>query len=253
MNRDELFNMSNLSAQFRIEIGEDASSPIDIMAIVSSIPELTLVFYPLGENISGMCVKGIEKNCVIAINSSMSLGRQRFTLAHELYHYKYDKNSNVAICGKDFGTKDPVERKADLFASFLLIPPAALKEKIKKLKNDTERKIELKDIIALEQYYQVSRLTILYRLVSEGELSKDEIEQYKKNVIISARRYGYNDELYKPSPESKQYTTIGKYINMAKQLLDSEKISTGKYEELLLTAFRSDIVYGLNEEGELFD
>ncbi|MBO4338480.1 MAG: ImmA/IrrE family metallo-endopeptidase [Clostridia bacterium] len=247
------YDILKLSMEFRNEIGEDSSSPIDIMAIVSSMPELTLVFYPLGENISGMCVKGIDKNCIIAINSSMSLGRQRFTLAHEIFHYKYDKSSNLAICSKDFSKKDTVEKNADMFASFLLVPPFALQTQIKKLKNDTQSKLELSDIIALEQYFQVSRLSLLHCLVREKEITNDEIEQYNSHVAVNARSFGYSDDLYKPSPESKKYTTIGKYVNMAKQLLDSDKISTGKYEELLLTAFRSDIVYGLNEEGELFD
>lgn len=33
------------------------------------------------------------------------------------------------------------------------------------------------------------------------------------------------------------------------QLLENNRISQGKYEELLLDTFRYDIVYGLYEEG----
>lgn len=42
---------------------------------------------------------------------------------------------------------------------------------------------------------------------------------------------------------------LGQYINLTEQLLENNRISQGKYEELLLDAFRYDIVYGLDEEG----
>lgn len=54
--------------------------------------------------------------------------------------------------------------------------------------------------------------------------------------------------------ESKRYFTIGKYIKLAEQLMDNGLISDGKYEELLMSAFRSDIVFGSEcEEGEVYD
>ena len=43
---------------------------------------------------------------------------------------------------------------------------------------------------------------------------------------------------------------FGKYIKIAEELKDKNLISKGKYEELLLDAFRGDIVYGLNTERE---
>lgn len=39
----------------------------------------------------------------------------------------------------------------------------------------------------------------------------------------------------------------------ADQLLNRDIISYGKYEELLLAAFRDDLVYGTEEGGELID
>ena len=45
----------------------------------------------------------------------------------------------------------------------------------------------------------------------------------------------------------------GRYIKQAEELLKRGLISDGKYEELLLEAFRADLVYGLEEVGELVD
>ena len=50
-------DLSTKAQELRESLGEDANSPVDIFSLVSQIEGLTLVFYPLGKNISGMCVK----------------------------------------------------------------------------------------------------------------------------------------------------------------------------------------------------
>ena len=49
--------------------------------------------------------------------------------------------------------------------------------------------------------------------------------------------------------------TYGNYIKQAERLLDDELISVGKYEELLLEAFRADLVFGDDEQegGDVID
>ncbi|MEN6317126.1 MAG: toxin-antitoxin system, toxin component, partial [Clostridiaceae bacterium] len=65
---------------------------------------------------------------------------------------------------------------------------------------------------------------------------------------------GYDDTLYKPLPTEKQYMTYGFYIQQADEAFRKGLISSGKYEELLLSAYRSDLVYGDESEGgELID
>ena len=85
--------LNSLALKTRKEWGEDAYSPIDIFAIVNRLKEkkITLVSFPLSSNISGMCTKENDDN-IIVINSTTSYGRQRFTLAHELYHVLHEEN-----------------------------------------------------------------------------------------------------------------------------------------------------------------
>ncbi|HCS73471.1 MAG TPA: toxin-antitoxin system, toxin component, partial [Clostridiales bacterium] len=73
----------------RKELGEDTTSPIDIFALAYTIEKLSIVYYPMGNNISGVCIRGTGNN-VVAINSTMTLGRQHFSMAHELYHLYFD-------------------------------------------------------------------------------------------------------------------------------------------------------------------
>ena len=44
---------------------------------------------------------------------------------------------------------------------------------------------------------------------------------------------------------------LGHYIASSEKLLEEELISQGKYESLLLDAFRDDIVYGIAGEEDI--
>lgn len=233
----------------RKELEQDSSSPIDIFSLINTIPKLTLVFYPMGKNLSGICIKN-NGYPLIAINSSMSYGRQRFSLAHELYHLYFDKTKQTTICAIKIDPSNKIEKAADQFASFFLIPPIALKEALKKIKSSSSNSIELKDIVQLEQHFGVSRHALLYRLLDEKKITAKQFEQFRQGVIYSALSLGYDDALYKPLASDRQHKTYGCYIQKAEELLNKDFISTGKYEQLLLSAFRADIVYG-DELGEI--
>jgi Zn-dependent peptidase ImmA (M78 family) len=245
-------NIWKRAERIRKLLGEDSSSPIDLFALTNSINGLSIVNYPMGENISGMCVKGKHSN-VFAINSLMTLGRQRFTLAHELFHLYYDNEPSTSICLKNIGAGNEKEIQADQFASYLIMPPLALTEMIQKLKESSSGVITLNEVVFLEQYYQISRQAVLYRLIQERELSHQDAEKMRQNIIQSAINLGYDDTLYKPSPLNKRYRTYGHYIKLAEKVLEKGLVSRGKYEELLLEAFRSDLVYGEDIDEEILD
>jgi Zn-dependent peptidase ImmA (M78 family) len=232
------------AANLRKQLGEDATSPIEIISLALSIERLSIVFYPMGDNLSGMCIKS-DNNDVIAINSSMSVGRQRFSMAHELL---------TTICAMKIGTGKDKEKQADQFASYLLMPPDALTDMIKRLKNNETDRLSIKDVVRIEQHFRVSRQAILFRLIDENEITQQEAEPMRQGVIWSAVGLGYDDSLYKPQPEDKKYMTYGFYIQQADEALKKGLISSGKYEELLLSANRADLVYGAETEGgELID
>ena len=232
--------LSSKAALLRKKLGEDESSPIDIFQVVQAIDKLTLVFYPLNNNISGICYKGKSSN-VIIINSDMSIGRQRFSLAHELYHLYFDESGISSASLTTIGKGDENEKKADQFASYFLIPQSSLYGLIESIKEKNQKKhLDIEDVIRIEQYYGVSHKAILYRLMEEGE--------------IDSARLGYDTTIYYPSVKDKNKMVLGHYIALAEKLLDEEYISYGKYEEILLDGFRDDIVYGIEgEDGVILD
>jgi len=238
--------LSKEAGELRRNLGVDEKSHIDVFQLAHTIVPLTLVFYPMGERISGICIKGSD-DVLIAINSAMTHGRQRFSMAHELYHYYFDEMDTM-ICASDIGELSAVEKNANIFASFFLAPPSALSTAIKALKS-TRPVLGLSEVIKLEQFFGMSRQAMLIRLLDEGELSLEDTAPMRNNITTSALALGYDDMLYRPLPEGDDKKTYGRYIKRAEELLERGLISDGKYEELLLEAFRADLVYGFEERG----
>jgi Zn-dependent peptidase ImmA (M78 family) len=86
-------------------------------------------------NVSGFLIKGLEDGSgIIGVNSSHTLNRQRFTIAHEIGHFllhnyqgvHFDRESTaLQIYNRDNNSStglDHDEREANLFAAELLMP-----------------------------------------------------------------------------------------------------------------------------------
>lgn len=243
--------LNSLALRTRKIWNEDIYSPIDIFAAVNGWKDkkITLVSYPMSPRISGMCTRE-EKDIIICINSATSYGRQRFTLAHELYHVLYEENMQRVICDMSVGgDKTESEKEADGFASYLLMPYDALFE----FEQDRS-KWNLEKIIDAEQFFQISHQAMLHRLVYDHLLSSAEVELYKTiKVSAEAAKMGYGKDLYFPTDKRKQYFTTGEYIRKVEKLAEQGLISDGKKDELLLEAYRADIVYNYEEETDLND
>ena len=75
---------------------------------------------------SGICIRD-GKNKIIGVNSTSTYGRQRFTIAHELYHLYFHEDFESVVCFIDLEmNKSPEEKEADVFASYFLAPYEAL-------------------------------------------------------------------------------------------------------------------------------
>ena len=142
------------------------------------------------------------------------------------------------------GDKSESEKEADQFASYLLMPYDALLEY-----EPDKAKWNLEKVIDAEQFFQVSHQAMLHRLVSDNLLSNDTADDYKAITVSSeAAKLGYGKELYFSTDKNKQYFTTGEYIRKVEKMAKEELISEGKREELLLDAYRADIVYNFDEE-----
>ena len=168
--------LNSEAVRFREKVGYSNREPIDVESVVLKMENYTLVKLELSNNISGMCIVD-ENSKVIAINSSMSVGRQRFTIAHELYHLEMEQLKEGKVCPTGiYENRAETEKEADMFATFLLMPYDGLEWYIDKF---DILEWNLKNIIDLSQFYKLSYMAVLFRLKYEGRITAEEFEQLK--------------------------------------------------------------------------
>ncbi len=228
-----LIEINTKAINLRNKFGVDASSPIDIFTLVELIDDLTVIFYPLGKNISGLCYKGNSSN-IIVLNSNMSVGRQRYSLAHELYHLYFDNSESTISRMNDKSLNEEIANK---FASYFLMPHASLSNKVNQVKENDE-KLSLKEIVKLERFYGVSHKAMLNRLVEQEEITLEYANSIKDGITDFSARHGFNVSLYRASNNT---LVLGYYINMTQELFDKKMISDSEYKKMLHLVFRDDI------------
>ena len=234
-----LYELNKLAIEFRSDIGLNQESPLDFFPVITNkLKNLTIVFLEMDEKISGACFK-VDSQQIIFINSKHPKGRQVFTAAHEIYHLFYEDRT-FTICS--LNSNDKVEKNANQFASFLLIPINALYSY--KKENNIE-KWNLNSIINCEQYFQISHEALLYRLKSIDDITFEEYNMFKPNIKNNAQLNGYDSSLYEPYI-GKNYT-IGNYVRLVEEVYRKDLISNGKREEYLIQSYLSDLVYNLED------
>lgn len=165
---------------FRNKQGLSSSEAINLKSLLLKLNILVL-FRPLSESFSGMCLKGVNGYNFMLINSSHTKGRQHFTIAHELYHLYIEDNPKPHRCNAGTKSKDYNEQCADLFASLLLMPKDAFFEL---LTDDELQKdgITVPNMVRLEQYFGVSRSALLYRLLNLELISEGNYLEYLNQI-----------------------------------------------------------------------
>lgn len=215
---------------FRERNGISGSEAIRLKSLLLKLNVLTL-FRPLTESFSGMSLKINDNARFILVNSKHSIGRQHFTIAHELYHLYIQEKFEIHQCKTGlFDTKNKEEYNADYFASCLLMPESGIHEMIPDVELK-KKKISLQTVIKLEQYFSVSHSSMLVRLKMLDLLDTKTLEYFKTfKPTETAQQYGYDTSLYK---EGNHNIIVGDYGEKAKLLFDLEKISEGHYLELM--------------------
>jgi Zn-dependent peptidase ImmA (M78 family) len=224
---------SKAATSFRSELGLNNSEPIRFKSLLQKLNVIT-VFSPLSESFSGMAIKvGLTPNeeRFMLVNSNITLGKQHFTVCHELYHLYIQPNftSRLCITGQFDKRKDIDEYHADIFASYLLLPDDGLIENIPDEELRT-KSVSLKTILYIENLYSCSRRALLFRLKSKRLIKEKDYEIFKLNVKRGALENGYSTNLYENGNHN---LVLGNYGSIARDLFDADKISQSHYYSLL--------------------
>lgn len=229
MKKLSLDSAEILASKFRTKIGVSSIEPINVKSVLRKTNILT-IYRPLSPKSYGLSLKSKNDDRFMLVNSNSTRGRQHFTIAHELFHLYYDENLTPHICGADADGASNVEKNADLFASALLMPKDGILQFVS-VEEISSKDIKLATVIKLEQFFSVSRSSLLYRLKAIGLLTEGNLQSLLKiSAKESAKQYGYDLSLYHIGNKN---LVIGDFGEKARFLYDSEKISEGHYLELL--------------------
>jgi Zn-dependent peptidase ImmA (M78 family) len=226
-------NIEFLAHSFRRENGLSDTEPIRIKSMLLKNKVITL-YKPLSSGFSGMSfIIPIKEKPIrfLLVNSNDAIGRQHFTICHELYHLYCQKNftHSVSYNTGAFDQKHPEEYNADLFATSLLLPKNGVLELIPENER-AKNKIQISTIVAIEQYYSISHQALLFRLLNMDLIDKaykDSIVNGIKNIAL---RYGYDISLYEKGNEG---VIIGDYGELAYKAWDKGIISENMYYSLM--------------------
>ncbi len=206
-----------------------------------------ILFVEMSEFGSAAATVHPQLGAAIVVNSDEAPWRINFTLAHELFHII---TWNLFTPEEIEGNKalfNELEKKADRFASTLLLPEAQVSQELSS--RTADQKLSFSDIVDVAREFGVSTQALLYRMAkmrlipwekADGLARDDELKKVDRRI----RKGGEYD-----APISERF------ILLAVKCLRKGLISRGKFAELL-SIDRADIdgfleYRGLSEvEGE---
>ena len=220
--------LKSYAVEFRNRFGYNSSEPIDFMSLLQQLDIITV--FRNCESFSGLSIKE-DNNFFILVNAKHAIGRQNFTIGHELYHLFFDHNFETHKCDVGhFPKKDKNERLADIFSSHLLIPEDGISRMIPDAE-DGKDKLSLATLLKIEQTYKCSRTALLMQLFKMKYISNDFKTKYSKNIKVGAIKHGYSISLYE---EGEEKALLGTYGSLAHKLFNEDRISEGHFNELMM-------------------
>lgn len=125
------------------------------------------ISYAPSADYSGILIRKSDGNVLMGINNSESVPRMRFTIAHELCHYFFDKKDSVTVDHRNkihSGQKPDKEKIADFFAANLLMPEPLVCSDFKEATKDGV--FFEYNLSNMADKYQVSKEAMKYRLIN---------------------------------------------------------------------------------------
>lgn len=222
-----------LAQDFRQRNGLSSTEPLNIQGLLKKTNVLT-IYKPLSNSFSGMSIKidtSEKEYRFMLVNSNHPIGKQHFTICHELYHLYFQKDFKAAVsCTGLFDKKGDIEEyNADIFASYLLLPEMGVWEMTPENER-SKNKISIGTVLEIEQFYRCSHSALLFRLLNMDLIDKEYKTNLSKSIIALARKFGYNTSLYESGNKDE---VIGDYGKLAYNAWEKGIVSESAYYGLL--------------------
>jgi len=202
-----------------------------------------LLYLPLSDAGSAASIVHPDWGAVITINSDEAPWRRAYDLGHELFHLLTwevvmpEEKENASLHGD-------LEKKANRFASTLLLPDSEIQSELHKLLSRSHS-ISFSDLVDLAREFGVSTKALLYRMANLRFFTWERADELAKNEELSTLDKTRRRADWGQQPRSERFDFL------AVQCLRKGLISRGKFAEMV-EIDRSDIDsfiegYGLME------
>jgi len=174
-------------------------------------------------------------NFIIVTNTNKTIGNERFTIAHEIYHLLENiqdimdrKLLEELVNTESEDINNGKEKMANLFAAELLMPSEDVKSMFERFTSRGKDKADISIVISLQQLYGVDYIAMIKRL---GELSLittesdiirlKEAADNKEELINTTLRLGFDNEV---NSESKIRYISNQYLDMIRTNYSNKQI-----------------------------
>jgi Zn-dependent peptidase ImmA (M78 family)/DNA-binding XRE family transcriptional regulator len=182
------------------------------------------------EDLSGLYFRHPALGPVVALNADKAYTRRAFTMAHELAHALFHHDRPAVLCRSH--DQRPIEQFADCFASYFLVPPEALHDRLRRSGWRTVGDPE--QIVHLARYFGVSYHAMRMRLMEERRLDVRHLAQDVKPVAL-ARALGYRPSRFefgeRPLPPGERFPRA--YLDLARRAIQQKALSPQRVAEML--------------------
>lgn len=198
-----------------------------------SFTDIFIARRPINSGPQGALIRHGNRWVILVNTADSLLVRQRFTAAHELGHYLFDRDRGPLLVDQDVyaAAGDPVEVRANAFAVHLLLPADVLRSRVADVSFSLQSD---EDIVGLAMNFGISITSLAWHLrnvcgISEAERRR--IAQIK--VFKVSTRMGLTDRL---TAEIKARNTTGwprRYVSLVAKAYDRGQIDQSQLKELI--------------------
>jgi Zn-dependent peptidase ImmA (M78 family)/DNA-binding XRE family transcriptional regulator len=232
-------NITKLSEKFRDYLGLGSRPAFTLQKVLEQDFGVKILFEKMPEG-SAVSTSNPEFGSVIVINSEETPWRRNYDLAHELFHLI----TWNAVSLKDLA--DPayfsdIEKKAERFASILLLPANEVKADVVE-RVETQKQFTYSDLVDIAMEFGVSAKALLYRMANLRMLEWEDADRIARDQELTEISRNKRQEERGERPKSERF------ISLAVRCLRKGLISRGKFAEMV-GVDRSDIDDFIEETG----
>jgi Zn-dependent peptidase ImmA (M78 family)/transcriptional regulator with XRE-family HTH domain len=212
---DRIGNALNLGSRPALSLG----------TVMEQVLQIKILYVDLAEFGSAAATVHSDYGAAIIVNSDEAPWRINFTLAHELFHILTWNAFPPTEIERNGTLFREMERKADRFASTLLLPGSEVRKELES--RIVNQKLEYADLIDVAREFGVSSQAMLYRMANMGFMQWETADETAKSEELTTldRRKRKRGESTKP--------TSDRFIRLAVKCLRKGLISRGKFAEML--------------------